>query len=220
MRKITLFLTVVLGLAASGTARAVLIERDFLSPGDGLLTFDDQSGLEWLDLTETQGSSFNEVQSLVLPGGAYEGFRVVTPEEAGGLLSSFGVAAPTVELVWFDIPLDAGNQFINLLGVTASRSLWDASIGTFDPGLTPNSLSSYRIQVGEDFVGSGDFARVRLEGEGADSTGGFGTYLVREAAPIPEPNAAVLFGVGAVVVGVALRRRAGRPSSRRSADLD
>ena len=74
MSKIPLVLTMVLGLAVPGTTTAAPIQQDFLSAGDGLLTLDDQSGLEWLDLSETQGLSFNEVQSLTLPGGITKSF--------------------------------------------------------------------------------------------------------------------------------------------------
>ena len=77
----------------------------------------------------------------------------------------------------------------------------------FDPGLNPNNVSSYRIQVGEDFAGSGDFARIRREGEGRDSTGGFGTFLVREVAPIPEPTSMLLFGIGSLLVGASVRKK-------------
>ena len=50
-------LSIVLGMAFwlwHGGAQAAAIERDWKTPGDGLLTYDDVSKRGWLDLTETQ----------------------------------------------------------------------------------------------------------------------------------------------------------------------
>lgn len=58
-------MTVVLGGLLLGMltkpASAVLISTDLLTAGDGLLTLDTATGLEWLDLTQTVGQSYNSV---------------------------------------------------------------------------------------------------------------------------------------------------------------
>ena len=53
-----------LGAANAGaTAITDLSERDWLTSGDGLLTFDASTGLEWLDLSVTLGNSINDTEA-------------------------------------------------------------------------------------------------------------------------------------------------------------
>ena len=57
-------LKVILGalvLLVSVQSNAALVERDLFSPGDGLVTFDSSSGLEWLDMSLTLELSYNDV---------------------------------------------------------------------------------------------------------------------------------------------------------------
>jgi len=74
----------VLVFFSSHTCAGVL-ERDWQTPGDGLLTFDDVSQREWLDLSQTimdlfPGSTLEEkFQSVVAetaPGGMFADFTV------------------------------------------------------------------------------------------------------------------------------------------------
>jgi len=44
-------------------AYASLVSQDLTVPGDGHLTYDSNTGLLWLDLTETVGQSYNDVMS-------------------------------------------------------------------------------------------------------------------------------------------------------------
>lgn len=41
-----------------------LVERDYLTAGDGLITYDKSTGLEWLDVNFTQGLSILEVEAI------------------------------------------------------------------------------------------------------------------------------------------------------------
>ena len=47
------------------SAQAVLIEVDFSSPRDGLITRDDHGGLLWLDVASTVNLSYNDVTNGV-----------------------------------------------------------------------------------------------------------------------------------------------------------
>jgi len=47
----------------------------------GAETLDGQTGLEWLDMTASTGFGFQEIQSELLPGGQFEGFRLATRAE-------------------------------------------------------------------------------------------------------------------------------------------
>jgi hypothetical protein len=77
-----------LGLSISSSS-AALTSADWLSVGDGKLTIDD-SGLQWLDLSETIGLSYNAVAAQLVAGGLFEGFRYATVAEVEGLWDSAG----------------------------------------------------------------------------------------------------------------------------------
>ncbi len=58
----------ILGTAAAlvsslvlSAAASPLVQRDLLTPGDGLLTYDPMSGAEWLDMSATAGMSYKQV---------------------------------------------------------------------------------------------------------------------------------------------------------------
>ena len=46
-----------------GNAVAALVQRNLFAAQDHLLTFDTSHHLEWLDLTQTVGLSYNEAQA-------------------------------------------------------------------------------------------------------------------------------------------------------------
>ena len=68
-------------LLLSVQVNASLIEQDLYSINDGLVTFDTNTGLEWLDVNETLGHSYNSVYAA---GGL---------NETGGLTHSYNVLA-------------------------------------------------------------------------------------------------------------------------------
>jgi len=87
----------VLGLTTS-LASAALSSSDWREPGDGLLTVDSDTGLAWLDLTQTSGLSFDAVAA-----GAWQaqGFRFATLDETNGLVraGARGGEAPFLSLL-------------------------------------------------------------------------------------------------------------------------
>lgn len=70
------------------SAEAALVERDWQSPSDAALTYDTDTGLEWLDLTVTQGMSYNDVAPLLATGQIYEGFQFASDARIIGLFSA------------------------------------------------------------------------------------------------------------------------------------
>lgn len=56
----------------------------------GLITQDTRTGIEWLDLTETAGLTFNYVSAQLGAGGAFEGWRYATVDEVEGYFDSAG----------------------------------------------------------------------------------------------------------------------------------
>jgi len=77
---------------ASSSAQAQLVSRDLVpGSGDGLVTFDSATGLEWLDITETLGASFVEIADG--GGGWYAaGWVHATGPQVCQLFGTYGVA--------------------------------------------------------------------------------------------------------------------------------
>jgi hypothetical protein len=63
-------------------------QGDFID--HGFYTEDTLSGSYWLDVTETQGASADEVIAAMAPGGRYEGWRYATRTELETMLLNFG----------------------------------------------------------------------------------------------------------------------------------
>ena len=62
-------------------ANAELIETDWKAGGDALATLHEETGLEWLDLTQTDGMSIDQVAAQTGEGGSFEGWRIATFDE-------------------------------------------------------------------------------------------------------------------------------------------
>lgn len=117
MRRLILW-TVVSSIALSSqTGLAAVISRDWKTPGDGLLTYDDVNQREWLDLTQTslvqfpganREAKYQYVASQTLPGGLFTGFHIAKSADLTQLAISAGIdpnttsfaanALPTMEL--------------------------------------------------------------------------------------------------------------------------
>ena len=60
----------------------------------GKVTLDQKTGLEWLDLPETRGLSFNEVESQITAGARLEGWRHASIDEISQFWVNAGGEAP------------------------------------------------------------------------------------------------------------------------------
>jgi hypothetical protein len=88
MKKKTLPLIVLLAGLFCSTAHAGFISTDWKNSGDKLATLHEETGTEWLDLTQTDGLSINYVMSQLGAGGLYEGWRLPTANEVHAMMSS------------------------------------------------------------------------------------------------------------------------------------
>ena len=87
---------VVLWLASLTTnVEGAFLERDFLSTGDGLLTYDTENHREWLDLTYTNFVPIDVIRTEMRTGRFLEGFTFATLEDIQELLRS-------EEITWED----------------------------------------------------------------------------------------------------------------------
>lgn len=186
----------VIVLCCSSTATAALLETDLLESGDGLLTRDLQSGLDWLDVTATFEMSFDDIRRDV--GGYLSlGFRHATGEEICGLLSANVGGAPT--------PCPGGSvaiedqraltDLVSLLGDTGSPS-GPVTFGIFDDGSLDGGVGAARFfQLAE---GPGRASvDVELDVLSTDSTLAGGNYLVRA---VPEPVSVGFVGLSVLIV--------------------
>jgi hypothetical protein len=108
-------------LLLSSHARAAVFERDWQTPGDGLLTYDDVNRREWLDLTVSLLDQFPEPRlenavAEIGPGGLFEGFTWARRNDVMSLAQSAGIDTSTVSPIsQNEIPV---MELMELLGLT------------------------------------------------------------------------------------------------------
>lgn len=106
----------------STPTNAELVSRDWLAPGDGLLTYNPATGREWLDVTQTFLQPFGDTidgaveaaKPEILAGGRFEGFTLAGREEVLELVAASGFVNT------FPENLNTGNEMralLNLLDV-------------------------------------------------------------------------------------------------------
>jgi len=76
-----------------GNASASLVGTDLLTSGDGLITIDDETGLEWLDMPLTNGMSYQAVSDSTYVN--THGFHFATEAELHELYNNMGMDIPT-----------------------------------------------------------------------------------------------------------------------------
>ncbi|HJV94090.1 MAG TPA: PEP-CTERM sorting domain-containing protein, partial [Azonexus sp.] len=155
--------------------------------------------LEWLDLTVSQNMSTAAVSTALAPGGAFAGFRYATNADLCGLVTPYFGKATCGEVFGFN-PLDFGKAqtFINLVGATAG----DSTRGLLNPDPINNQIFGALFFTRPAFseadadLQAVNYPRAAFADEGS--------WLVREAATVPEPSGLLLLGmalVGLFVIG-------------------
>jgi len=165
---------------------AAVFERDWKTPGDGLLTYDDVNQREWLDLSQTLLVSFPnlsvfDVIAELDPGGQFEGFFVAAPSDVSALAQSAGIDTLTLD---FDVNgVNTGN-LIDILGPTVGPPVSEGSLASFvvghlEPGM---GTAFFQYRAVEEIAGlqqgigaGGDFIR----------PANAGMMLYRNAVPEP-----------------------------------
>lgn len=92
-------MSIAVSLAVSMSANASIVDL-------GNITRDTDTGLEWLDVTETRGLSFNQVTAKMGKGGIYEGWRYATMAEFDQLITDFGYQAKTTDCAYAGLHCD------------------------------------------------------------------------------------------------------------------
>jgi hypothetical protein len=123
MKKWIALLSITASLMAP-LAQAELVETDWKADGDSLATLDTETGIEWLDLTETLGMSLTYVESETGVGGIFEGWRLPTSAEIDVFYDL--IVDPTVVTksgkTTSNELIDDVELFVSLLGNTSNDS--------------------------------------------------------------------------------------------------
>jgi hypothetical protein len=94
----------------------------------GVITRDPNTGLGWLDLSQTTNRSYNEVSPQFGIGGIFYGFRYATGEEVSTLFMDAGITGLSIGTINADAP--AVSALINLLGPLQCYSTYCTTNGT------------------------------------------------------------------------------------------
>ena len=174
-------------LVALGMSCCLAAEADIVDLG--LITRDTATGLDWLDLTETNNRSFDDVSSKLGAGQEFEGWRYATRDEVAEFWMHLGIPEGTSQRIHVsDTP--KYTIFINavtLIGniVPEWRIEWDYGTlgftGTTVPG---DPLSRYSAGI----YHAGDDAQTNNWGYSHTNTTNFtkpflGSYLVKNTPP-------------------------------------
>lgn len=107
-------------LLAVAPCAAGLIERDLFEPGDGLLTYDEATGREWLDFTIGRYLAESGItDSGDLPR-VLDDFQIATLDDVEALMRS--AATPRVDPWSFKGLTDSGVDLVDLMGETMRAS--------------------------------------------------------------------------------------------------
>lgn len=196
-----------LALTISAAAQAGVSERDWKTPGDGLLTYDDINQREWLDVPVTlleqyPGSvseRYDAVTGATEPGGEFFGFSTAALADLVALAESAGVDTTSTGL---SVNGDATNELISLLEPTF------ISVGGVKIiyGYLQEFPDAARILVATD-----TWAGLFSDNSGIDPAGissTHGVWLYRDV--VPEPTfMTLLLAVAGFSLGVVRRQNLG-----------
>lgn len=202
-------LTLLLAFLIVSPAQSGLIQRDLVSAGDGLITYDSQTGLEWLDIDTYQGSSWNTVNNLYSAGGELFGWQHASLSEVDKLYSNAGIYSTRGEQLANSI-----YSLTDLIGFTAQGGfhlktfIW-AFTGTPEDS-RPNPSYWTSLIFMQDTLGTATpeytfdiRKRFTLEPSRDENTN-IGHFLVR-TAQVPAPASIWLLLVG--LLGLIYRSR-------------
>jgi hypothetical protein len=217
--KIRFFSSILLAATLASVTSAELVPVDLNSSGDQLLTFDTASGLAWLDISQTWGTTYSGINALIQPGGAFQDFRVATASEFQALLTGAGVPLTTGLSLNDSFGLGKVEALQNLLGAKLLPMLVPPGGA---PAVSRQTLGLLRWDNADDsafgrltiFNFGGNEMRYLAEANNTApqnfSDPAVGVFLVRVGVPVPEPSTyACWFAISALLL-VARRRFLGR----------
>ncbi|MEO1574563.1 MAG: LamG-like jellyroll fold domain-containing protein [Pseudomonadota bacterium] len=171
-------------VSALAAPTPTVVERDLFAPGDGLLSYDPNTGNEWLDLTQTIDQSVTGINAG--DGGWIDlGFRPATEAEVSALFVALGVAEVGPES---ENNVNGVLAHFNLLGCTFSCNTVGLDRAN---GISVRSGGGVRTSSVDLYYNNDPVtARAYFSGAGSDDYTNFttGVYLVRPSTQTDSDN--------------------------------
>lgn len=203
MKKLLLALALT-GIAASANASLVSVDR--LTTGDGQITRDTATNLDWLDLSLTYNQTVASVLPKLAAGQAYDGFHLALESEVHTLMTDGGlpISNSTTNLPASASQLSAASALTALLGDTLNPQYGEPYHGSRGH-LTYNGQD---LVVGFYKTGS-TTSLFNDHFSGYPTWLGAGVWLVRSSPvnAVPEPGSLSLIGLALAGMIAAKRRK-------------
>jgi hypothetical protein len=188
-------------LTISSSANAALI--DF-----GEFTRDTDTGLEWLDLTESTGLSYNDVSSQFGAGGQFEGWAYASVVQIDSLFDSAGGTGPyDIQDKGFQQSSTAVSTLLAFWGTTAGDGFSLPFQSSFIIGTSPLPVNQHEVGlVALNLETNSIMTSSGFNSQADDFTHqAYGHALVRV---VPIPAAVWLFGSGLIgLIGFSRRKK-------------
>lgn len=198
------FLVLFAGLFSFSSAHAILIEADFNSDGDGLITRDTETGLEWLDLNQTVNYSYNAMLAELGTGGKFDGFRYATVSDIDTLQQSAGLASGLFYSSSAFFYRSEMAALMDLVGITDVTSPYKYSYGLTSNPFTGTTLNDRIVRY---FAMSPIIVSTRQAVVSDDfSNNWLGSWLIRDTVQISAPNVLVLTMLGFIALLTSRKR--------------
>ncbi len=118
-----------------------LFSVDFAAPADGLLTEDSETGIQWLDPTDSAGLSYEQVEAELGPTGNFAGFTFATEPQLTTLFTHAGTP-------WVNTPAHADNlQPVMTLQAMVGTTAPDSSTAYYDDGDPAGGVGSGELLI-------------------------------------------------------------------------
>ncbi len=172
MKRICSALLLTIALFSAAPSYAALHSKDDPVFGPGSITYDDTSGLEWLELTASDWISYNYIITQFGPGGAFEGWRHATLVETNELAIHAG------------IDINIGGTTTNFGPTSHLIGLINGAAGVYafgfvsDPG---NTAGQHKVFGSALIDGNKGYAGLAFEMPDDYSEFGLSHFLVRNA---------------------------------------
>jgi hypothetical protein len=196
---------VVLLLLVAAPASATLIQKDFLTPGDGLLVLDDTTNIEWLSPVASRGITFNDIQTGAGGFLTVHGFEHATLAAVSDLVAdNFGGGATAFP--GDAIAFTTAQNLFDMFGVV-EHVMCGTSSGvvpcprTFGLTADPIGVASHVFHGAIQLGAAGWILTASLGDTNGSSQ--VGHWLVRDAAPVPVPASIALVIMGMACAWIA-----------------
>ncbi len=167
---------------------------------NGLYTTDSDTGLDWLDLTETGGYNYAGIGIELQEDGVFYGWRRATNDEANFLMLQFGLYSARQDHRYDRGLVDAIDLGISFLGDTWREQ---AHVRGFWGAVEQPNIGSLVYYIGGEFEPLAQRLEVSINSPSvvleytSFSRYNLGHYLVRSTS-VPEPSTLAIFALGMI----------------------